>query len=497
MRRGDRVLTNAIQTDGLTAEELAFAVFLQGALNRRQKSVFLDIDRYADYLLKKPVYTDLWALAENSASLFDGMAVYDLLPGDVSVNLAATACAAENWLGVPRPLAEKVSGYGLKCVFDTAEIKGNEVERQRSVWLRFRDKLKKNCLVHQVTAEGGGRYGLRDYAIAAGAFTFFARPDRDSAFLREVLGWADKGIPVYGWTTDELGFVRELSLFGDYLVPSDWSCNHSYFAGKRFVRVCQKGRTAPPEADPTKHYLAIVVSDGDNVQWLERSFAGESLYGQRIRHPGDYKMSWTMAPLLGKICPAALRDIYGKAGKDTFVCGVSGIGYTNCMTFPDSRLPGFAVQTAKGMEYADLRVLALLDNIENVSEEEARRRLSCFARQKNIIGGIWELDPDRYESGKGRIFWACGKPFVSVGISLWHPSCSHEGVTREWLDTVAENIASRSADLHSERGYTVLNVHPWSMTMEDVDYVVSRLPGHICIVSAEELITLIAQNVVR
>ena len=199
MRRGGRVLTNAIQTDGLTAEELAFAVFLQGALNRRQKSMFLDIDRYADYLLKKPVYTDLWALAENSASLFDGMAVYDLLPGDVSVNLAATACAAENWLGVPRPLAEKVSGYGLKCVFDTAEIKGNEVERQRSVWLRFRDKLKKNCLVHQVTAEGGGRYGLRDYAIAAGAFTFFARPDRDSAFLREVLGWADKGIPVYGW----------------------------------------------------------------------------------------------------------------------------------------------------------------------------------------------------------------------------------------------------------------------------------------------------------
>lgn len=479
-----------------TEAEFSLAVFLQGALNRRGVETAIDVDRCLDYR-KGGTEKDLWRLVEETAPSFDGMAVYDFAPGDVSVNMAATACAAGNLLGVPRVLAERAGRYGLKPRFDTADFKGGDAERQRAVWLLFRDRLKRDCLVHQVTTEEGFHHGLRDYAISHGAFCFFARPEEDADFLREVLGWARKGIPVYGWTTDELAFVRELSLFGDYLIPSDWSCNHSLFARGRYSRLKQRGRTETPVADPAAHYLAIVVSDGDNVQWLERNFATDGLYGQRIRRARPYKMSWTAAPLLGKLCPEALRGIYARAEKDTFVCGVSGIGYTNCMTFPESRLAAFARKTATGMKYADMRVVTLLDDMRRIPAEGPEGRLARFAEQENISGGIWELDPDRYQSGRGKIFWAKGKPFISVGVSLWHPSCKAESVTREWLDSVAAEIAAKPADLRSERGYTVLNVHPWSICMDDVDYLVSRLPGRIKIVSAEELVALVAANVRR
>lgn len=149
------------------------------------------------------------------------------------------------------------------------------------------------------------------------------------------------------------------------------------------------------------------------------------------------------------------------------------------------------------MKYADMRVVTLLDDMRRIPAEGPEGRLARFAEQENISGGIWELDPDRYQSGRGKIFWAKGKPFISVGVSLWHPSCKAESVTREWLDSVAAEIAAKPADLRSERGYTVLNVHPWSICMDDVDYLVSRLPGRIKIVSAEELVALVSANVRR
>ena len=55
--------------------------------------------------------------------------------------------------------------------------------------------------------------------------------------------------------------------------------------------------------------------------------------------------------------------------------------------------------------------------------ESTHRRLDILAAYEQIRGGIWELDPDRYSSGRGRVLFSSnGKPFVSVRFSLWHPS---------------------------------------------------------------------------
>ena len=46
-----------------------------------------------------------------------------------------------------------------------------------------------------------------------------------------------------------------------------------------------------------------------------------------------------------------------------------------------------------------------------------------------------------------------------------------------------------------EEGYTVLNVHPWTVSMESLDYVVKGFSDNVELVYADELIELIKTNI--
>ena len=161
-------------------------------------------------------------------------------------------------------------------------------------------------------------------------------------------------------------------------------------------------------------------------------------------------------------------------------------------------MDAFTAMTAKAMQDSDLRVVCLLDNgalTEN--KEYTEDRLSSYAKFDTIEGGIWELDPDRYGSGRGKIFYACGKPFVWVRFTMWHPSCNEACVTREWPDGIADAINAMPIAPDREEGYSVVNVHPWTISAESLNYVVSRLSDRVELVYADELIRLVQQNVKR
>lgn len=101
---------------------------------------------------------------------------------------------------------------------------------------------------------------------------------------------------------------------------------------------------------------------------------------------------------------------------------------------------------------------------------------------------------DRYQSLNGKIVWCGDKPFISVRKSLWYSSDDGQPMS-EWLQGVADEINSLPTDPTSENGYSYINIHPWSMTIADVDYFVSLLDEHIELVSAEELLQLVKTNV--
>ena len=487
-------MISSIVWKSLAEDEKALAQFVQGILNRKGRRVFIDIDNYKLFVKEPMVEVGLWELLEKNVDAFDGLVKYKLDPNDVGINMAATVSAATDLLGVPETLADKVSALGLDIVRDLSDIKGSSAVRQRAIFDEYKGKLSKTALVHQVVAEGNFHLVLRDFSIAnRWACMYTGESDEDRALRREVLEWLDPNVPIYGWNDDEISFIRDISTYGDFAVPTDWSSNHSFF-GQNIHTVKQNVRRAP--IAPDKHYVAIVVSDGDNVQWLEREFFTTSTFGQRQRSALDYKMSWTFSPSLAELCPDAAEKIYSGQKHDYFISGVSGIGYANCLSYPREHLDKFTELTARAMRDSDLNVVCLLDNIKlTENEENVRDRLSCYAKYDNIYGGIWELDPDRYGSGKGKIFYAMGKPFVSVRFTMWHPSCKEECMTREWLDGIVNDINAMPVAPDREDGYTVLNVHPWTISMESLDYAVSKLAPHIELVYADELINLIKENV--
>lgn len=484
----------AVLTAGKMNEaELALAIGLQGVLNRKGKSIFIDIDCYMDHLIEPYERVGLWELLAEHAGEFGGAAVYDLNCNDVGINMAATLSAAYDILGVPRELADRVKAAGIRPVCDLGEIKGTRAQRQRVVFDGVKDRLDKGALIHQVVKEGNFHITLRDFGIKnRWACIYTDESEEDRAFRRYILGELDRNIPVYGWNDDEIAFIKDISDFGDHAIPMDWSCDHSYF--KEGTSLKQKRERSA--VCPNKHYVALVVSDGDNVQWLERDFATTGTFGQRSRSDADYKLTWTFAPSLVSLCPAAAERIYAGKKKDYFISGVSGIGYANCLSYPRDMLYEFTARTAEAMARSDLDVVCLLDNIELTENAEfTADRLSFYAKYDNIIGGIWELDPDRYGSGRGKIFWANGKPFVSVKYSLWHPSHDPACVTREWLDGIADELNCEPTAPHCECGYSVVNVHPWTIDIDDLDYFVSKLDDNIELVYADELIKLIKSNV--
>ena len=492
-------MLKVLKREGLTREEYALASFLQGVVNRKHdRSILIDVDIYLEYVNEPYVYVDLWTLVEEYIGEFEGIALYDLLPDDVGINLAATVCAVEDYLGVPRALIDKLNEK-LPVLFDAANFKGTSAQRQEQIFDLCKNKLNSQGLVHQVVKGDDYHLELRDFAICKGYYTFFTDEiEEDLAFRHKVLTWADRNIAIYGWTTNEIAFLKNISTYGNYVVPMDWSANHSYFSREisEGVSLSQKYTSSEP-LTPNKHYVAIVVSDGDNVQWLERDFATTSTYGQRLRSNMNYKMNWTVSPSMASLCPLVMQGLYDRAKNDYFITGVSGVGYTNLMTYPKEHLEAYAKLTATSMQISDLSYMCMLDNTAMLKDEQdVRERLDHFASYNNIKGAIWELDPNRYESGKGRVLFSSnGKPFVSVRLSLWHPSNCMGNITKEWLDDYADKINSFPVSPNTIDGYTVLNIHPWTVTIEDLDYLVSKLDSHIEFVYVKDMLEAIEENV--
>ena len=488
-----------IKRESLTRDEYALASFLQGSVNKRQnEKILIDVDIYLDYTNEQYKYYDLWELVEQYESSFDGLAVFDLLPGDVSINMAATVCAVDNLLGIPRSLLDRLDSY-LPVAFDASNYKGSNSERQEKIFELYASRLNPGGLVHQVVIGDEFRLELRDFSISKGYFCFFTDENQeDISFRHRVLEWADRNIAIYGWTTNEIAFLKDISAYGNYVIPMDWSANHSYFSPDKIER--QQLKQKHTESEPLtegKHYLAIVVSDGDNVQWLERDFATTSTFGQRLRSHMDYKINWTISPSMTTLCPLVMQGLYNKGRNDYFITGVSGIGYTNLMTYPMEHLNTYMDLTNEAMHYADLHEMCMLDNVDMLSDTDAaHRRIDVIAAQENVKGAIWEIDPNRYESGKGRVLFSSnGKPFVSVRLSLWHPSNKAGNITHEWLDSYAEKINSMPVSPNTIDGYTVLNVHPWTVSVDDLDYLVSRLDGHIETVYVKDFLQAIKNNI--
>lgn len=506
---GDEVF--AVNIQGFSHEEKMTAIALQGIVAKTNPCIVL-VHSWVDntYLKEikgagKAVYTDNngspWTLAALITAFKDyigdgGYTLYRAAkPAEErdsdwaeGLNVAVNYATAYGWLPIHTDLEGVAEACGLTKKLDISKDTYN-IAFQKEHWEALKNHFTKGAVIH----ESYRMYGMRDVAIQQGFYCFYTDSGAEgNRFLKTVLEWSGKNTAVLGWTEDEKGFVTLISKMGCYINPTDICFNDSYYASFPVEIPDPNGNDAVAAADPAKHYVTLVFSDGDNCQWIQNG------YGEYFTITENYSqaaVTYTFSSFLQELCPLAVKRVYSAANGNQYLAGgPSGIGYCTPAVYDAESMDLMSTRTAAAMLKSHQRVITILDDYTALKDARFAYRLGYFSRFDNIDGGILYLDPDGYRSGKGKIWFSNDKPFAGVRMSLWADG-GYDGATDEWIREQAQIINNYPVDIHSVNGYSVICVHAWTMKPDSVQKFIDALDDHVVILNADDFLKTVQQNV--
>lgn len=414
-------------------------------------------------------------LADYKANIGTGYVLYDSTDGE-STNCARTVAGAEGIAMVDESLKNWADENGLEQKVDATEMTAEDC------FDTYKDKLEPSGLVQQ----NGSLVQLTDWAIANKYYCYFITSNNvpSLTFRGKVQEWC-AGCAVYGWCPlDEGTDVGFSSNYGSFTLASDYCYNMSVFSCTEFYG--EEQFTQPNETDtdlsayPTdKHYITIVNSDGDNLQcWYGGTFEQSQYMGAQR---GDFEFGWSVSPALYSVAPNILAHTYknAKAG-DTFVCSVSGLGYTYPQSYSVEALKRYCTVLDGYLGKTDLSIVKILDS------GLSQNTIKYYSEMENAEGFLFCTYADSYVGEHGSVYWSeNGKPFVTCRATMWNATAQG----------IANQINAYPADATSIEGYTYVNLHVWSMDYNDVVEMVGLLDEDVVVVNPETFIRLIKQNV--
>lgn len=493
-----------VERSRIKNEESNTFLCLQGLANREKSQIFVTngwmANKYLEYienngtqLIRTDESGNPWNLKTLIGQFKDcitdsGYVLYRNTEFAEGLNTAINYSTIKGWLAVPVELKEFAENCGLKLMKDISEEKYN-YKFLKNFFDEYKDEFSDKGIVHIKTSA----CGLRDFAIQQKMFLCYTDPTvQGRSFLKKVLNeTAENGI-VFGWCEDEKHFVEFISKLGFSIVASDHSYNLSVLNGIDcdFEAPKAQEKITP---NPDKHYISLIFSDGDNVQWITN---GYSEYYRYLSIKRDYPVTWGFPCFCQELCSAATKAIYSSGDyKTDFIAGPSGIAYALPSAFEEKSMDWFTTQTSAAMLRSGMRIVTILDDKPSaIKTASFVRKFDYYSRFDNIDGGIIFLDPRMYSAGEGQVWFSNGKPFLTIRKTLW-ASDGYDGITDEWMKAQADEINSYVADNNSIDGYSAICVHAWSVTPEKLNEFVKLLDDHIEIVSTANLIQMITENV--
>ena len=485
----------------LTSDEFAIAGALQGILAQKASELYIQGADGDDGSWFQSCKTRYGFASKNLATVWDAIdqfssrikdqkfVVYNSQASgasysDDSINQAAVIAACEAYLPIPSSLVDKARQHGLAQGEDARNY------TTRTVFEKYQNQLNPTFLIHQ----SPNNYFLRDYGIAGKAICFYASTE-DYEVSNEIKKWANTNAPILGWTDNEVDFVSSNSLLSKITYAADFSANLSFYSAASYNTLVQGRAAKNITPEKGKHYAAILMSDGDNVQWMENNFSTSNKYYASPKR-GNFPVTWTTSPALYDLAPTILKGLYDKeTDNDEFIAGPSGVGYVNPYEYASSSIGEYAAKTASYMKASDLHYVNLLDGV--VPDPADRSEVvSPFASQEGIEGGVWDLG-DYYMAGGGSITWSNDKPFVSVRESLWMDSNnSTHNKYYGYPERIAQRLNAYTKDYTKIEGYSLVLAHVWSSgTMQGVSRLVSCLSDDVVLLSVPQLLEMIKANV--
>ncbi|MCL5283905.1 MAG: hypothetical protein M1330_04235 [Armatimonadetes bacterium] len=468
--------------DALSPAEQAFALTLQGLANRVRPQIWMKAGStyqiIEDQLKQEGVRfhhaNSIWELLAQFRDVVKGAFLCRI--NAPSLNVATSLCGLHDAVALDESLMSRAQTAKLNIIADVREWD------ERKAFDRYRNRFARGILVEQ-TPQGAGPGFLRDYAVAHNAFTYYTT---DDGFRTEAARALGPDALAYGWGPSEYPWVKSLSLANATGVGSDWSLNLSALQHLTAGPIIRPKRPVPPKEDGVR-YVAFVMTDGDNVQWLCGSFVGNERYWSSPLR-GQFPFTWEVSPMLTQVAPRVLKYLYFTA-KDTegFVTGAGVPGYTYIHFQPDPR--SIALQAEPFLRRADLPFVGIL----NANEGHLNETIPLL--ELPYVEAVLYKDYAPYNRHQGKVFWHQGKPCISFRYMLWQglmtPQQVAQGVSQMPLKPLSD-----------ENSYALVTVHAWSFgdiggPLEAVRRTIALLPPNTHVVTADQLVTLMKSNLSR
>jgi len=407
-------------------------------------------------------------------------------------NQGCTLAGAYKLLIVSEDLEPKINEYfpDLEKKFDLSTTQLSEYD----VIKEHLDKLNMDVLIAQAPPR---IEHLREFGIANRApFYFFNEntPIAERAFvyknlntMAHVYGWQQVDVTQdgvrYGFREDP--HVDFASQHNANVIAADWCTNLSLWASLPSLEYKQKETKRLATDDEQVHYVTILYSDGDNLQWMSGGSFANDFFGNVRPDRKTMPFGWTATPNMVETLPHMLKYLYDNMTDiEHFVVPVSGYAYSHPAHFNNEALKEFVERTNYFMGKADMHLIAM----KGVDQ----RFINAIAEQENVEGGFIMYGMDR---GPGQVYWWNDKPFVNDRIIFWEDRGPSQDPAQVAKDITKINFFS--TDKTKLGAYTFIQVHCWSYQYGELQRVFyNNIDKNVIkVVTPDEFIELIKKNI--
>jgi hypothetical protein len=424
------------------SEKLMFSA-LQGLVNRTRPRLFL-YDQAREGRHKWPALLGLRVDETPAAERLNLVRKYrDELAGVVlysvekSVDYANLATTVGSLAGaLPVTSAEynalKKAGIDLPVVED---LTGLPFDTAVEVYQYMYDTYWSRCTRRLLVSHRANNAGyVRDMAMATGAAIMWLDPRKpeEKAMLGKFLADMTPGKSIMiGWWGEERSGIGAGVEYGISTIPADYYENSTVYSGMSHI-IDYPVVPKKPRLE-NKIYLAVFLSDGDNVQYCQHAMS--ELWDKAGR--GSIPINWTVSPGLPDIGPGLLNYYYKTATpNDFFASGPSGLGYALVYDAHNYRwnntgrelFDPYTDFTGQYLEKSGLRLITIWDQVD-------RAQMASYAENCRYLYGLTQQDWER-QKGKIPTEIASGKLAVVPNLPCY--ASGVDVIQRFWEQPIRE-----------------------------------------------------------
>lgn len=415
---------------------------------------------------------------------------------DNQINQACTLAGLNKWLIVSTTLE---SHFNNKC----PDIKrGYDLSTQNiSEYQIFKDnlsKLNKNLLIMQAPPK---YENLREYGIAAKAGFYFYNSNTPQSekhyvysnlnMLANAFGWeqvdaTEDGIKMGAGEDNSVDFATDRDV---NILAADWCQNLTIWSSLPSEKVKQKQTEKMADENENTHYVTLLYSDGDNLQWMSTGNFTSGHFEEVSPSGKQMPFGWTVTPNMVDTLPHMIKYLYeNMTSREHFVAPVTGYAYNHPSRLSDAALKQFVDYTGKMMADANMQYVALkgISNKYSVYDE--------YAKHSAILGGfIMYGTPGR---PAGSIYWSNDKPFVNQRFYFHKEQRQPDKIAEDMLKG-AERIQYFSTDKTNPGAYSFIQVHCWDFKYAKLqkDFYNALQGSNVKVVAPNEFMELIRKNI--